>query len=85
MKPGAFLINISRSTIVERTAVIEALDSGRLGGAGFDVHYAEPGDPDKPLKCYPNVMLSPHIAPAARQRGVDDFAEAIGNLSAAFE
>lgn len=83
MRPGAFLINISRAAIVDRDALIEALDTGRLGGAGFDVHYAEPGDRDEPLKRYPNVVLTPHIAPASRQRGMDDFAEVAANLAAA--
>jgi phosphoglycerate dehydrogenase-like enzyme len=81
MKPGAYLINISRAPIVDRAALIETLDSGRLGGAGFDVHYAEPGVPDEPLKNYPNVVLTPHTAPANRQRGMDDLAEVVGNLA----
>lgn len=83
MKPGAYLINISRAPIVDRAALIHALDSGRLGGAGFDVHYQEPGAPDEPLKDYPNVVLTPHTAPANRQRGMDDFAEIVKTLAEA--
>lgn len=81
MKPGAYLINISRAPIVDRAALIQALESGHLGGAGFDVHYAEPGDPDEPLKQYPNVVLTPHTAPANRQRGMDDLAEVVTSLA----
>lgn len=81
MKPGAILVNISRAHIVDRGALIAALDSGKLGGAGLDVHYEEPGSPDEPLKNYRNVVLSPHIAVAARQHNMADTAELVGNLS----
>ena len=81
MKPGAILANISRAHIVDRDALIEALDSGRLGGAGLDVHYEEPGRADEPLKAYPNVVLSPHIAVAARWHNMADTAEMVRNLA----
>jgi len=81
MKPGAILVNISRAHIVDRDAMIAALDSGRLGGAGFDVHYEEPGAPDEPLKTYRNVVLSPHIAVAARPHNLADTAEVVANLA----
>lgn len=81
MKPGAILANISRAHIVDRDALIGALDSGRLGGAGLDVHYQEPGAPDEPLKRYPNVVLSPHIAVAARRHNMADTAELVANLA----
>ena len=60
MKPGAIVANISRAHIIDRDALIAALDSGHLGGAGLDVHYEEPGSSDEPLKSYSNVVLSPH-------------------------
>ncbi len=75
MKPGAVLVNVSRARIVDRGALIAALDEGRLGGAGLDVHYEEPGAPDEPLKQYRNVVLSPHIAVGARQHNMADIAE----------
>ena len=81
MKPGAILANISRAHIVDRAALIAALDAGRLGGAGLDVHYDEPGAPDEALKSYPNVVLSPHIAVAARHHNMADTAELIANLA----
>jgi phosphoglycerate dehydrogenase-like enzyme len=81
MKPGAILANISRAHIVDRDALIAALDSGKLGGAGLDVHYEEPGAADEPLKAYPNVVLSPHIAVAARQHNMADTAELVANLA----
>lgn len=83
MKPGAIIANISRAQIIDRDAMIAALDSGRLGGAGLDVHYAEPGDPDEPLKTYSNVILSPHVAVAQRAHNMADTAEMVANLAAA--
>lgn len=83
MKPGASIVNISRATIVEREALIEGLESGRLGGAGIDVHYKEPGDPDDPLKRFDNVVLTPHTAVATRLNGSADMEELIGNLARA--
>ena len=81
MKPGAIIANISRAHIVDRDALIGALDSGRLGGAGLDVHFEEPGAPDEPLKNYRNVILSPHIAVAQRAHNMADTAELVANLA----
>ena len=80
MKPGAIVANISRAHIIDRDALIAALDSGHLGGAGLDVHYEEPGSSDEPLKSYPNVVLSPHIAVAQRPHNLADMAELVGHL-----
>jgi phosphoglycerate dehydrogenase-like enzyme len=81
MKTGAFVANISRAHIVDQDALIAALDGGRLGGAGLDVHYEEPGASNEPLKNYPNVVLSPHIAVAQRAHNLADTAELVGNLA----
>jgi phosphoglycerate dehydrogenase-like enzyme len=81
MKPGAIIANISRAQLIDRAALISALDSGRLGGAGLDVHYAEPGAPDEPLKNYRNVVLSPHVAVAQRAHNMADTAEMVANLT----
>jgi lactate dehydrogenase-like 2-hydroxyacid dehydrogenase len=83
MKPGAFLVNISRAAIVDRDALLSALESGRLGGAGIDVHYKEPGDADEPLKNFDNVVLSPHIAVASRMNGAADMEVLVANLEEA--
>jgi phosphoglycerate dehydrogenase-like enzyme len=84
LKPGAILVNISRAPIVERAALIEALDSGRLGGAGLDVHYQEPAAPDEALKSYTNVVLTPHIAVASRIHAVADMEAVVSVLAEAF-
>jgi phosphoglycerate dehydrogenase-like enzyme len=75
MKPGAYLVNVARPTIVDRAALLEALDAGRLGGFGLDVGYEEPGRPDEPLLRYKNVILTPHTAPGTRQNGMKDVDE----------
>jgi D-3-phosphoglycerate dehydrogenase len=60
MKPGAFLINVSRGAVIDTDALIDALQSGRLGGAALDVLEDEPRVPPGLLR--PDVILTPHVA-----------------------
>jgi phosphoglycerate dehydrogenase-like enzyme len=61
MKRGAILVNVSRGPIVEEKALVEALRSGHLAGAGLDVFDREPLPADHPFRSLDNVVVTPHI------------------------
>ncbi|MFC6941490.1 D-2-hydroxyacid dehydrogenase [Salinirubellus sp. GCM10025818] len=72
------LVNIARGEVVDEAALIEALDSGELGGAALDVFAEEPLPEDSPLWGFENVLLTPHVAgttPHYWERAADQFTE----------
>lgn len=61
LKPGALLVNCARGPILDRAAVVAALDRGHLAGLGLDVYWHEPWDPHDPLYLRDDVVCLPHL------------------------
>ncbi|MCE9556023.1 MAG: D-2-hydroxyacid dehydrogenase [Planctomycetes bacterium] len=70
-KRGAILINVARGPIVIEADLIDALNSGQLGGAGLDVTEHEPLAPDSQLWGMPNVIITPHVGGQSASRADD--------------
>lgn len=62
MKPGAIIINTARGPLIDEEALVSALESGRLCGAGLDVFGEEPVDPQHRILALPNSVVMPHVA-----------------------
>ena len=95
MKPGAILINVSRGALIDTTALIEALKSGRLGGVALDVYEEEEGiffedlsgqvlqdDELARLLTFPNVLITSHQAFLTREALADIARTTVANLVA---
>jgi lactate dehydrogenase-like 2-hydroxyacid dehydrogenase len=64
--PQGILINVARGSVVDEVALVDALTTGALGGAGLDVFDAEPEIPQA-LKVMENVVLTPHVGSATHE------------------
>ena len=76
-KPGAYFVNVGRGGVVDQAALIEALKSGALAGAGLDVTDPEPLPEGDPLWTAPNVLITPHYAAAGDREAAVRIAEGL--------
>ena len=81
--PGGILVNVARGSVVDEAALVDALESGRLGGAALDVFENEPQVPER-LRRLPHVVLTPHIGSATRETRQAMCDLAMDNLRAHF-
>lgn len=85
MKDGVLLINTSRGSLIDESAVAMALCTGKFGGAAVDVVSTEPIHADNPLLTAPNCIITPHIAWAPKESRRRLMETAVGNLNAWLE
>jgi phosphoglycerate dehydrogenase-like enzyme len=81
MKPGLLFVNVSRGTIAQEPALLDALRSGQVAAAGLDVFAVEPLPPEHPLWSMPNVALTPHYAGDTVNRSGEPAARLARNLA----
>ncbi|MEG3115214.1 D-glycerate dehydrogenase [Salinicola sp. 4072] len=85
MKESAIFINISRGQVVDEQAMIQALESGQIRGAGLDVFEQEPLQADSPLPKMPNVVALPHIGSATHETRTAMAQRAVDNIMLALD
>lgn len=82
MKPTAYLINTSRGPVVDETALIDALRSRQIAGAGLDVYDIEPLPMSHPLRSAPHTVLTPHIGFVTRETYREWYGGAVEDIAA---
>jgi phosphoglycerate dehydrogenase-like enzyme len=82
LRPSAYLINTSRGPIVDETALVAALRTGRIAGAGLDVYDREPVAAGHPLLDAPNTVLLPHLGFVTRESLTLMYEDTVANVMA---
>jgi phosphoglycerate dehydrogenase-like enzyme len=80
LRPDAMIINASRGPLIDEVALIDALRTGRIGGAALDVYEIEPLDAGSPLWGLANVILTPHVAGSGPENEAAATEEILANL-----
>lgn len=82
MKPTAIVVNTGRGPVIDEQAMVQALQEGRLGGAGLDVFTTEPLSQDSPLCGLESVVMSPHVGAMSPETSLAGLAMALDNIEA---
>ena len=85
LKKQPFLINVSRAELIEKKALLDALESKKIRGVAIDAHYDEPTDPADSLLSHPNVFFSPHVAGSTVDSYLDTINACVLNIARAIE
>jgi len=85
LRPGALVINCARGGIVDEAALVAAVRSGHVAGAGFDVFDVEPPAPDHPFFAEPRILLTPHSAGASLEASKRSAVQTVENILATFD
>ena len=82
MKPTSIIVNTGRGAVIDEPAMVQALEEGRIAGAGLDVFTTEPLPQDSPLCRLDNVVLSPHVGAMSPETSLAGLAMALDNIEA---